>query len=354
MRITTKQIIYWIVLVLWCLILFWALGEIIIRLILPPPLALSSNNYVQHNGYYTYPVNQTFNLKNEPGADISISTDKFGFRNSSVEPSTVLLTGDSYIMANNTLWESTIAGILNQKGIKTYNAGMDGFSTFDSLHSLTDLLPVIKPKVLVVGFYLGNDWRDNYLAISGGSTKAHPKWTKTILQRSRLVQFLYGRGYLGWVKGYSKSKMNSYSLSELDSYVTPLSPEMVEAQRKTQLALQQLKNILAPYKTKLVILGIPSKAQVYRSFHEISQYNIDRRTESYAKQILLNQDYSFDQPNNLLTEITKKENIKYFSLMPLFRQHMNDNIFYQLDVHWSDKGQAIAADALLNLVRSLI
>jgi hypothetical protein len=340
------------------------------------PDAANQIVYEQRRGYYVCPPSRElhFNLKNESGRDITLVTDEFGLRNpkGALRDADIVVLGDSFIMGSSTPEEETLVGQLRRRGLKAYNAGVGGYSTFQASRLLEDLLKVKTPRVVVLAFYLGNDFRDNYFepasgprVQSGGAREQKadtPKGSarglkdtlnrlaRYLLKRSRLFERLYQRLYLGLYKGYSASPMASFALSEMESYRRVYSKEMREAVDKTDLAVSGIATLLKERNVKFLILGVPSKAQVAQSFNEISRVSDDKRSKAYALKVIAG-GYSFDVPDERMREIAAREGIPYVSLLEIFRNLGAYKVYYQVDPHWNPEGQKIAADCLVESLK---
>lgn len=120
--------------------------------------------YRNVQGYYTYFPHQTFEFINEDKLHVRVEADEHGLRNRNAVSQTpdVLLLGDSFLAAVNTEEGKTFTSMLAQQRMSVYNAGMDGTGTFQHYYLLRDELVSIRPKIVLVLFYLGNDFRDNY------------------------------------------------------------------------------------------------------------------------------------------------------------------------------------------------
>lgn len=94
--------------------------------------------FVNTPTYYCYRPNFQYVWVNEDGNKISIATDENGFRNPPdyLKAAEVIVLGDSYIAGVNTVQDSTLVGLLRIAGVKTYNAGVDMFSSGQALQVL--------------------------------------------------------------------------------------------------------------------------------------------------------------------------------------------------------------------------
>ena len=158
----TRKILFWFILLALAGILSLAAAELMLRLTVKTQDQLPG--YVSHSNFYTYPPDIKFSFTNEDGKQISIHTDENGLRNQpgALEKADVILVGDSFIFGINTNQEQTLTGCLLRKGIKAYNAGMGGYSTYNELFLLRNLIRKVHPSSVILFFYLGNDFHDNY------------------------------------------------------------------------------------------------------------------------------------------------------------------------------------------------
>ncbi len=315
--------------------------------------------YVARNGYYVYPPRRTFRFVNELGERVVVATDENGLRNpvASLAGSEVLLLGDSFVMAVNTPEEQTLAGRLRAAGLAVYNAGMDGFSTAEALRLLGDLVarPRVAPRCVVLGFYLGNDFRDNGLAAAPGSASGlaaggWPGAVRRLVRRSRVLDLLYTRLYVGVFLGRGRDPMASYPLAEMLSWQQPPGPAMQRAVTRTDDLFRGLATLAARQRLRLLVLGIPSKAQVHRSFHEVSGFGSDPRARQTALQVIRS-GYSFDRPDAVAAELARRNGLGYLSLLSPFRRAADRPLYYQIDPHWTPEGQRLAAGLLLEWLR---
>lgn len=311
-------------------------------------------NYIQHNGYYAYTPFKHIVFNNSDKETIPIEIDEYGLRNKvhSLSKADIIVLGDSFAMAVNTRENQAICGRLNEWGLNTYNAGMDGFSTHNEYMLLKDILGVRKPKIVVLLFYLGNDFRDNYLGsnIADAQEKVSMHDIRTslrnLLMDSMLFRFIYDYAYNGILKGYFSSVMASYSLSEMESYRTGVTGLMAKAIRKTNDTIEAMTRILKDDGIEFYIIGIPSKAQVAMNFEKITYFYLDKRSKKYAESVKM-EGCSFDQPDRLLSSIAYKNGIRYVSLLNIFRKYKESDIFYDKDQHWNSNGQKVAAEYIM-------
>jgi len=310
--------------------------------------------WVERDGYYVYPLLTTFSVRNEEGKSIEIETDEHGLRNppNTLDRAELILLGDSFVAAVNTPKGETLADRLRDAGVSVYGAGVGGLSTFQELRLLRALLVEARPRTVVLCFYLGNDFHDNYFDHSDqelhSSLFRPPAHTNPppLCRRSALCSFLYEKVYLGQILGWERDRMGSFSLSELYSFRLTYGAEMELAVSKTNQALAEFAPLSRERGFHALILGIPSKAQVARSLPEVAFFDRDTRSRSTALATIA-AGYSFDRPDAVARELAERNGVQYVSLLEVFRNTGAPNLYFQIDSHWNATAQALAAQRLL-------
>ena len=336
MQFSNSNKIKKIVLILvWYSLLLFIFGELLTRYLFIPQKP--EIDYVLNDGFYTYPISDEFTYINEDKIKIKVITDKYGLRNSNLELiNNVILLGDSSIGAVNTENNKTLASNLN-----AYNAGVDGFSSFQSIRLLYKLLEDSNPETVILGFFLGNDFRDNYQDQSNGLFKKknslNENYQNNISIKGRLVNIvkkshLITSFYRFFKKLNSSPSMESYAVSEIYSYLDIPNEEFNNAKKYTEKAFEQLSILSEEYGFKVIIVGIPSKAQVYKSFKEINHYENDAHARLIALSAI-NKGFSFDTPDKLISKLSSKYSFEYVSLLDHFRINSSKKLYYYIDDH---------------------
>lgn len=352
------------------------------------PASTTTLRHVDRGYYWNYPYNERFITFNEDGEEILINTDTLGFRNDGVPKEVdILLLGDSYTSAVNTKSELTFAHHLRQSGWTVYNAGIEGTGTLHQAHILQDVLKEVKPKLVVLNFYLGNDFRDNFYCkdidavvkdtcISSTSISHSPSSmpkslpvpvplllsislkTKlnNLVHHSGVLKLMYNLVYLPLK--YEGTDMSYYDRGEMmimahsQQAASASHPDVVKALDKTQDALAYIKKLLDEQNIPLVVVGIPSKAQVMRSVREISNFDSDKKGAAFFSTV--KKELDFDRPDQILKDLCIKNNLTYISLLRPFRlQQSQKQLFYHFDVHWNYSGQEIAANEVIPQLKNI-
>ncbi len=259
------------------------------------------------------------------------------------------------VLGDTTPEEQTIAARLRYHGWKVYNAGMLAAGTTQELRLLEILLPRSRPRAVVVVFNRGNDFYDNYWQPradrSGESRQTSPalaslhRGARALCESSDVCQWAR-RALVGDIlRGRSSNPMGSVASAGFEGFRLASAAPMREAIVKTESALAAIQALLEPRGARLVLLGVPSRAEVSRSLAAVDGCWTDRRCLERAL-ALVAESYSFDRPEGALEELARRRGIRYVSLLQRFREAGAPRVFGQVDEHLSADGQMLAADTI--------
>ena len=97
--------------------------------------------------------------------------DSWGFRNKQLpEQAYIVALGDSQTYGTSSLakhsWPKLLGGL---RGQQVYNMSLGGYGPAEFFYLMEDKALVLEPKIIISGFYLGNDLTDTYEAVYGVS-----------------------------------------------------------------------------------------------------------------------------------------------------------------------------------------
>lgn len=355
--------------------------EIGLRATMPKQEAIArSIPYDDLVDYHTYEILQDIHFTNEAGDHITFRSDENGLRNpqGQLPGADIILLGDSFISALNTPENKTLAHLLRARGYKIYNAGMDGFSTFQARYLLEDLLLNAHPRTVLLFFYLGNDLRDNFAAAVYQGPNRAPIREKREAEKDKKPrsEILCRKSVLCYRLFYSpvtilgkprktekepredapepdnampENPMANFCLSEILSLRNNYDQDMGAAVMKTNMAFSQLSAMARAYNFRLVVIGLPSKAMIYEDMAKIPYSNVEKRFDEFVRESE-EQGFSYDRPDEVVGALARGNGLEYISLLPLFRKNRNRNIFYKDDPHWTALGQKITADFIVKKI----
>ena len=312
---------------------------------------------VFREGYFLLPPLSRWTASTEDGRTLPIETDEVGLRNppGSLGTANLIVLGDSCVLADTTAEAETLVGLLRGRGWKAYNAGMHATGTTQALRMLDMLLARSKPLAVVLAFDEANDFFDNYWQpdAAASSRPSHApslfgrvrNGAKKLCSRSDLCGLAYEVLVRNLWQDRRRNPLGSMAAAELDSLRVHPGPEMQNAVLKTDAALGAISQLLSARGIRFVLLGIPSRAQVARSLSAIAGCRSDGRCLERSL-ALVRTDWSFDQPETVLSGLARRRSLPYVSLLDLLRQAGASSVFDQVDEHWNPAGQAVASNAL--------
>lgn len=308
------------------------------------------SKYLYNNlNFYTGLPNTNEIFQNEDqkitGEKILIFNDKNGFRNNiDIENTKILFLGDSFIRGKNTQDEKLLSNIF---GVNIYNAGMDGFSTFNSVSVAKYLFEKNNFDKIFLFFTLNNDFRDNM----------YQKRYENNL-KDKIIIYLKNNSFFWKLNNlknmvYYEKKINSdkSSIKEINKpyYSINFLKLLIDDknfQKKIKLhtldALTRMKKISKDYDSELVVIAIPTLAEISKNYMLIKDIKRDLSLEGInINELNLNIDY--DNPKKILMEICQEIELNCHYL-----NNLNENSYYKIDDHWNFQGQAKAKEYIIN------
>jgi hypothetical protein len=369
LRVVRKLFITFVI----CLLIAVAIMEVIIRVTSSPQSNAAAGIYVAHDGYTAYQPNSRFQFTNERHQQVEVATDELGFRNSPgrARSARLLLLGDSFVAAINTIEAATLAGQLQASGYDVYNAGSDGAGTFNQLAILEKLLSGRNFSAVVLLFFTGNDFHDNFMTQDAvvaataqrttaaaqtpspseapfGTLAARPSWRQKILdacQWSRVCQQLYSNVWLGQVRGYARDPWSDRRYFHMYLMTGAARGAIDQAVAKTRVALAAMKGLAARAGVPFVVVSAPSRSEVFRAWYDFVVF----RTVSSDTllDLLADTPADFDRPERTIRELCRDLQIPYHSLLSDMRAApLPMKLYGVMDEHWMAEGEAIGAKSI--------
>jgi hypothetical protein len=345
-------------------VIAFALAEVATRQVLGTG-AFVQVDQVDFGQFYLRAPETTIEEVNEEGESIAYRTDRLGLRSRGAAiPSALrmLVLGDSFVEAANTPDDQTFTAKLERDlarridhPIEVYNGGLWGYSNARSVFLLDHVAPELRPSLVLLMVYLGNDLRDNFKVSSDalaemarivdestpGAGSADPpgfaQRLRELAARSYLLTWIYR----------SANRWGNYYVFEVESFRNQPAPEVEEAIDRTREILGYLARLCDNRGFECVVAGIPSKAQVYREFILAEKSDVSRGSAELAIEVIRDPNgYSFDNPTRAYQRVCDAVGLPYFDLLPVFRRERNQELYYKVDRHWKASAQALAAQVL--------
>jgi hypothetical protein len=350
-------------------------------------------------------------LVRHPPYRFAFATDDDGFRNSETTPkeSEVAALGDSFTDAmtlpGDLTWPARLAALLD---VSVRNYGTAGFGPPQELLVLKEYALPRRPRLVVVGFFAGNDLQDaerfaTFVSDGKGPPPAATGWQfKRVIARfdQFYVRSLW-EGLLGlwrersrafpdpqWIREhleYSGEDPTASAVSRpsfdrglfsvpvdgktlrfafLPPYLNCLkySREELGGSRRWRLvrdSYQQMQQLVRAEGGELVVLFIPSKAQVYLPLLEASfprpelreALRLCLRDQSHAPEleVLLRNRLVL---NDLMRDFCARGGIAFLDLTAALESQVRvgKNMYFPDDSHWNAAGHQAAAEALAGFI----
>ncbi len=291
-------------------------------------------------------------------------TDGHGFRNPWPWPETadIVFVGDSltfgYGVEDNEAWPAIIDAALPQQ--RVVNLGLIGASPEQYVRAYETFGIPLKPKLLVVGLFPGNDfwdaglfakwladgvgdnymaWRDYGRPLKSKPQRASRSALERFLKQNVALYHLYRQvrsAYRGWGQGGSKLVALSQggqvrlSPSQLAGMTAGAAPERPEFQLVIQ-SLTRLKALAAEHHTEVLLVIQPDKEFIY---------------------LPLAGETAVDAAAALRPEIERLQ-YDYVDTTPLFQKQAQagEQLFFENDGHPNRAGYRLIAEAVLARVK---
>ena len=321
-----------------------------------------------------------------------------GFRGDELRPAgqstRVLVYGDSFIQGDFARTEDTfteqlqrrLAGTSGRETVEVVNAGVAGYGPDQELRRMEDELPALKPRLVVVALYAGNDFGDLlrdklYRLTSQGSLEDNQSVyldaaiesdmkrsrSEPILRKMlRAARFrLFGDPTAAFVNGREARRARvaadlQQGIDEYrqyivqgdngvhDLYVDPynadvsLTPASESARYKVammQQIMRRMAAVSARNNAALVFVLIPSPIDVTDE-HESGEVDPLKYPE-YRRSTL----------TDILEQICQRNGLRVVNLFGPFWQRRVDDLYLKgWDDHWNARGQAYAAELVSQFV----
>jgi len=300
----------------------------------------------------------------------------------------IVLLGDSFMEAFSVNLEQTLFKQLEQdlaatgKPAEVINLGVGGYGTLQEYLVFMEEGRRYRPDIVLLGFYFGNDLRNNSLElesmVNAGSMKVMSRPFVETIGDAGLVTTRVD--YEGALRRYNEAQSgkdtiwhrvteHSAILRAIDLVVARLFPgdqheetvsdevrdfvmlgmhyckepeEFSRAWETTGQLLSRLNSVVTESGARLVIFTVPAQ-------HEVEPQTMDRvRSDFYDPELLcLDQAPAYSR----LGAITESLGIEYVNLLPDFRREAGSGTdLFRSDRHWNAAGHALAARRLASVL----
>jgi len=320
-----------------------------------------------------------------PHADAGF--DAWGFRNKKVpETADVVAVGDSHTFGNTARMVDSWPYVLGQlTNLRVYNMGMGGYGPNQYFYLSTTKAFQLKPRVVLWGLYMGDDFENAY-SISYGldhwaylrqlpvqkvnaniwdPPAAKPGWSKNIRiwlsRHSVLYQIVFHASFSGRVQGEMQirnaaklypgianslivPKKNILEAFRPQSMLTRLdqkNPDVLEGMRITFELMQRMNDLCRKNNAQFVVVIIPTKEMVFSKYLE---HNPNLSLGNVFDDLLVNE----REARQKLLTFLNNSNIAYVDTLPALSGSVEHELYARTaaDMHPGKNGYHVIAEAV--------
>ena len=246
--------------------------------------------------------------------------------------------------------------------VEIVNAGVEAIGPGYYWHILRKYGDLFKPDLVLVGFFVGNDFGEaeffvnigNYISEPNDLTKRYLRyyqfrnWRLYKLLKNKFNRFREAQLKKQEIKRNPPQQVGTFS-QETFSEVERTRSWIFDKNRRNDLQkkwrecaaiLLKIKDWCDRRKIKLVVVILPDQFQV--------DQELRREIYSHYKRIL-EKNIDLAQPDNLVTDFCRAQNIHCLDLLRPFQEQGKTRALYALrDTHWNEAGNRLAAKLIFN------
>jgi hypothetical protein len=311
--------------------------------------------------------------------------DAWGFRNPTVPESVdIVAIGDSHTFGNTATMDDSWPYVLSrQSGQSVYNMGMGGYGPNQYAHLLSTRALGLKPKIVVVGLYMGDDFENAYLITYGlehwsrlrgqvarGAefdiwTTAPPvSWHKRLRvwlsRNSLLYQLVFHGPLLGTVKGEvqirnatalhdgavtldlpDKNILEAFLPRNLLKNLDQNSETVREGMRITYQLLAEMNQLAHKAGIRFLVAVIPTKEMVFAEYLEHEKSNPEGVV---IDSLLANERIAREKTFDFL----ESAGIEYVDTLPVLRKKVGQQLYARTaaDMHPGANGYRVIGEEI--------
>jgi hypothetical protein len=311
--------------------------------------------------------------------------DDWGFRNPRVPASAdIVAIGDSHTYGNTATMADSWPYVLGRlRGQQVYNMGLGGYGPNQYSYLLRERALKLKPKTVVVGLYMGDDFENAFLITYGlkhwaglrelpanevnfdiWAEPPTPTWHKKLrvwLSRHSVVYQLIVHGpLLGRVQGEVQIRNARRSSGEVVALDIPekgileaflpkgilrrldqSSGSVREGMRITFKLLAEMREVCRKNRIELVVAVIPTKEMV---FAEYLEHKPELPLSDVLDRLIANERIARDKT----FEALRQSQIRYVDTLPTLRKSIDQQIYARTaaDMHPGRNGYRVIGEAI--------
>jgi hypothetical protein len=289
----------------------------------------------------------------------------------------ILLAGDSFVEARQVAEHETTAALLGAAvgpTCEVVNAGVAGWGTGEEYVYLRDAGLSLRPNLVILVFFMGNDVANNARRANPGSGwhtgpgfrlqkdgslaeldfDPTPEESALSLLLGRLsFAFTYVESGVLAKLGDQDDDDGRSGIVKRDLFSTRESSEVRRAWQLTEALLDNVSRTVTEAGSRLLLVAAPASYQVYPGEAQWlrSQAKSDRANGTSEV------DMALKAPNRHLAEIAERLGVAYLDLLPALRAAAatspRDRLYFESDAHWTAAGHRVAGRALATFLANV-
>jgi len=326
-----------------------------------------------------------------PPAAASGRFDAWGYRNAAVPPTAdIVAIGDSHTYGNAATMEDSWPYVLARlSGQRVYDLAMGGYGPNQYFHLFTTKALTLKPKTIVVGLYMGDDFENAFLityglehwrylrALSDAKVDVDtwdlsetPSWHKRLRiwlsEHSVLYQLVFHGPALGRLLGEWQIR-NAGRLSDSATtlnvperrIVEAFRPKIVqrnldmqnefirEGMRITFKLLAEMNDVCRRDNIRFVVAVIPTKETVFAEFLE---HNAQLPLSAVIDKLIAGE----REARATMFEFFAASGIEYVDLLPALRRSVDRQLYARsaADMHPNRNGYQVIGETIWEALRT--
>lgn len=343
--------------------------------------------------------------------DVEVKINSSGYRDyeRSIEPDAykIMAIGDSFTFgcwvdfqdAYVTVLENLLNTELNRGSFQVVKMGGLASGSVQQYNLLKSELSKVKPDLVLIGFFVGNDFRDVMVGLSpynviDGTVSWKPevlkKWEGYDVVRdqgfqdqpqtpsnsvqlqspirsylrvnSHLYQYLGKLKYLFLTQFFRASPPSGKKASSpsiimsifwYESFYLKHYPKQMEiGVQQTLNSLENIKALCTSQNIDFLLVLIPVSTQIEQKRWD----TLWNAIQGYYPNLSL-RDIDREKPQKILTSWAEKHQVRVLDLLPKFKQYAEDTgkpLYYSIDPHWNTEGHYLGGKYIYEYIKTQI
>lgn len=264
-------------------------------------------------------------------------------------PYDAIALGDSFTFCDDSQVEACWVRLLSERsGLSIANLGVNGYSNLAEARLLEKVGKVLKPKLILVGFF-PNDFKDNVHFQNWSKSGTDDYWTwmrrqrrsdssDWLAQNSILYRIFDAARRYGSRSTAEYKEGNLHFIFRADDWWQGVVDQagVTPTYALTEAALSQMADTARQLDARLVVLLFPFKEQVY--------WDIARNSHPKGNTY---DEARIDAPLRRVGEFLDRKQIDYCDLTGDLRGHAHEEQLYlRAGAHWTVAGNKVAAESV--------